>query len=251
MNRSKSSQDIQITGSSGVSIGDISQTVHLSGEAQPREDQPVRVLFLAANPARTARLRLDQEVKAIEEALRSADSPNRFKLEQSWAVGFQDIQDSLLRYRPDIVHLSGHGSSTGRLALEEDSLTRDVSMERVRTTANSEAEIRALPRIFAAARGAIRCVVLNACHSGAAAPGIAEHVDCVIGMSNLVKDEAAIRFAWAFYHALVHGQSVKTAFDLARTQCDLAALEEDIPRLLATRCDPAGVLFVPSSDSWR
>src|SRR3954467_959107 len=115
----KNSQNIQINGSSGVTPADITQTVGSGAPEAPVDaPEPVRVLFLAANPEGTAALRLDQEVKAIDEALRCSRLGPRFELQQSWAVGDREIQDGLLRWQPDIVHLSGHGSRDGRLLLE-------------------------------------------------------------------------------------------------------------------------------------
>jgi|GEM_PF-1075056 len=44
------------------------------------------ILILAANPASTSRLLLDEEVREIEEGLRRANKRDLFKLEQKWAV---------------------------------------------------------------------------------------------------------------------------------------------------------------------
>ena len=74
---------------------------------------------------------------------------------------------------------------------------------------------------------------------------IAKHIDCVIGMSKAIDDEAAINFAVAFYQALGYGKDVKTAFDLGCVQIDLQSLnEQDTPQLLATKCDPEEIAFV-------
>jgi hypothetical protein len=91
----------------------------------------------------------------------------------------------------------------------------------------------------------IRCVVLNACYSKKQAQAIAKHIDCVIGMSKAIGDEAAINFAVAFYQALGYGKNVKTAFDLGCVQIDLQSLnEQDTPKLSATKCDPEEIVFV-------
>src|SRR5436305_3371095 len=121
-------QNIQITGSSGVSLGDIQQIVGEPGVlAETAESPPqVRVLFLAACPSGTPPLRLDQEIKAIQEALRMSKNGERFEVAQSWAVGDREIQDGLLRHAPDLVHLSAHGSRAGQILLEQDSATRDL-----------------------------------------------------------------------------------------------------------------------------
>ena len=72
--------------------------------------QRVVILFLAANPSTTTRLRLDSEVRAIDQALRQANYRDQFDLRQHWAVRVADLQELLLRHQPHIVHFSGHGS---------------------------------------------------------------------------------------------------------------------------------------------
>ena len=55
---------------------------------------------------------------------------------------------------------------------------------------------------------------------------IAEHIDCVVGMTTSVKDTSAIAFAGAFYQALGFGESVQTAFDLGCNQIDMLGLAQ-------------------------
>jgi len=46
----------------------------------------IEILFLAVNPLDTTRLRLDEEVRAIDQALRQANYRDQFDLRQHWAV---------------------------------------------------------------------------------------------------------------------------------------------------------------------
>lgn len=245
MNRLKNSQSIQITGSSGVSIGDVQQTVGLpepkESEAAQRE---VKVLFLAANPSHTPQLRLDAESKAIGEALRSATSKVPFFLEQSWAASYREFQDGLLRYTPDIVHWSGHGLRGGLPMVEEDMILREVVSAHDRVESSRDLAVQALGRLFSAAKGNVRCIVLNACHSESLARVMAEHVDCVIGMSRAVRDASAIRFSWSFYNAVASGCSIQKAFNIASAQIGLDGTgEEKIPQLFASRTNPSEIVF--------
>ena len=99
-------------------------------------------------------------------------------------------------------------------------------------------------------RDNIRCVVLNACYSEQQAQAIAEHIDCVVGMTNAVGDDAAIQFATAFYRALGFGRDVQTAFDLGTNLIGLQGLpDEDIPHLVAKRGD-AGGRVLRGVDAW-
>lgn len=202
-------------------------------QEQRNMKRTIRILFLAANPKDTSSLRLDEEMRGIDTALRGADFRDRFDIKQQWAVRVADLQNHLLRYKPDIVHFSGHGSSTSEIILED-------------VTGNSHiVPARALSQVFSILKDNIRCVVLNACYSQQQAQAIAEHIDCVIGMSQAVGDIAAVSFATAFYQALGYGRNVKTAFDLGCSQIDLEHLnEQNIPRLLAKVADPTKIAFV-------
>jgi len=192
-----------------------------------------RILVLAANPKDVIRLRLEEEIRDIEEALQLAEYRDRFELVQQSAVRVKDLQRHLLRYRPDIAHFSGHGSEENEIILEGT------------TGMRQPVSTRALSGLFSALQGRTRCVVLNACYSEPQAQAIAEYVDCVIGMSEKIKDVSSIAFSPAFYQALAFGESVKTAFDLGCVQIDLENLkEQDIPKLIALRANPEEIFFV-------
>jgi hypothetical protein len=194
---------------------------------------PIRILFLAANPADTSRLRLDEESRAIDAALRQSEYRDRFEIQQHWAVRVSDLQGLLLRHQPDILHFCGHGSAFSEILLLDD------------TGRSHPVSVRALSSLFSVLQDNIRCVVLNACYSEPQARAIAEHVDCVVGMSKAIGDRSAISFATAFYQALGYGRDVQTAFDLGKVQIDLENLhEQDTPQLLALKGDPGQVIFV-------
>lgn len=80
--------------------------------------------------------------------------------------------------------------------------------------------------MFFALKESIFCVVLNACYSEQQAKAIANHIDCVIGMSKAISDAAAISFSTSFYQALGYGKDVKTAFNLGCGQIDLESCDE-------------------------
>jgi hypothetical protein len=71
-----------------------------------------KILFLAANPIGTGRLRLDEEVRGIDEGLRLAQHRQDFELVHRWAVRPKDIRQALLEENPAIIHFSGHGDGT-------------------------------------------------------------------------------------------------------------------------------------------
>lgn len=195
-------------------------------------DRRIRLLFLAANPVDTQPLRLDEEMRAIDNALREAEYRDRFEIAQQWAVRIGDLQTALLRHRPDIVHFSGHGTDSSEIALEdEEGRARAVPRE-------------ALSRLFSILLDNIRCVVLNACYSEHQALAIAEHVDCVVGMTSAVGDADAIAFATGFYQAVGYGRDVETAFNLGTNLMGLRDMpDEDKPKLISKKIDARQVSF--------
>jgi hypothetical protein len=195
----------------------------------------IKVLLLAANPRNTSRLRIDEEAREIDHALQRAEYRAEFDLKQHWATRITDIQELLLRYQPDIVHLSGHGSAESRIILEDN------------TGDSAEVPPGALARLFVVAADHVRCVVLNACYSEDQARAIAENVDCVIGMSKAVGDRSAISFSGAFYQALGYGRDLKTAFDLTCVQLELEASNyAEVPSIIYQNDDAPKLILAPS-----
>jgi hypothetical protein len=162
----------------------------------------IKVLFLAANPAGTNLLALDEEIRAIDAKIRGSEHRDRLELVSHWAVRLDDLAGLLMRQRPHVVHFSGHGAHAGEIILLADDRTpRPVSPE-------------ALGKLFRILKDNVHVVVLNACYSEAQAQGIVKHIDCAIGMSDAIGDDHAIAFAAWFYEAMGYGKSVQDAFDL-------------------------------------
>ena len=51
----------------------------------------IQVLFLAANPAGTTSLALDEEIRAINAKIRGAEHRDRLELASHWAVRLDDL----------------------------------------------------------------------------------------------------------------------------------------------------------------
>jgi len=158
-----------------------------------------RVLFLGASPKDAPPLRLDEEIREIDDALKQSRRRGRFRLYQRHAVTAPDVLQSLLDIGPQIVHFSGHGALKGLILMGTDGHSRLVEPE-------------ALTDLFEAFAKEVECVVLNTCYSAPQAEGISAHIDYVIGVSDKVTDSGAIGFAQAFYRALGAGRTVEQAY---------------------------------------
>ncbi len=178
---------------------------------KPIRDSDVSVLlFLSANPHRD--LQIDGEMREVDSAIQSAPCRDRFRLEKQTDLQLEDLQAHLLRFKPRIVHFSGHGDDQGSI----------VVMDKGRPTG---VRIPALRNLF----GELRCtdlVVLNSCFSQPLAEALSEVVDVVVGTGDAIRDKAAVEFAKAFYHSLASGKSVHTSFALGVNALNLRGYPE-------------------------
>jgi hypothetical protein len=163
------------------------------------------ILILAANPKDTPQIRLDQEVREIDNGLRRARRRDEFNIKQQWAVRRKDVRRAMLDFKPTIVHFCGHGRGEEGIVLED---------ERGYPQLVSAKALAGFFKLFAEMHN-LRCVFFNACYSEIQAEAIAQHVDYVIGMKKNIEDKTAIEFAVAFYDALGSGESFQFAFELA------------------------------------
>ena len=182
--------------------------------AAPPVPPTVSILFLAANPDAPVRLKIEEEARAIDKALRAAEY-RVFASNTHLAVRIDDLQDLLLRHRPNILHFSGHGTETNELVF--------VDAQGNGVPVHGDV-LHTLIRIL---KDNIRCVVLNGCYTAPLAAELAEVIDCVIGIGDAVTDESAIEFSTAFYRGLGYGRTVAEAFQLGQSQITLAGMDED------------------------
>ena len=185
------------------------------------------VLFLAANPIDTDALRLGEELRDINAALRQAAQRDRFDLQAEWAVRSEDLRRALLRYKnqPVILHFAGH-SGGGMIVLEgQDGRAKPV-------------EGAALARMLAHFPN-IRCVVLNACYSDELSAALVQVAPCVVGMAVAVSDPHAILFAVAFYDAIGAGLGYAAAFGVAASALEVEGVLDAVhPVFTAGKAEP-------------
>ncbi|BAY45606.1 hypothetical protein SAMD00079811_32130 [Scytonema sp. HK-05] len=180
-----------------------------------------KILLLSANPKGTSRLRLDEEMREIEDGLKRAKKRDDYLIQTAKAVRHRDIRRAILDYEPHIIHFSGHGSGEEGLVFEDE------------TGQTKLVDAEALAELFQLFANQIECVVLNACYSKYQAQEIARHINYVVGMSQAIQDQAAIEFAVGFYDALGAGKSYEFAYKVGCNAIRMAGLAQDlIPQLI-------------------
>jgi TIR domain/CHAT domain len=183
-----------------------------------------KILILTANPEGTSKLRLDEEVREIKEALRMAKQREQFSIESAEALRYKDIHRFILYYKPYIIHFSGHGTGEEGLVFEDE-------MGQMRLV-----KAESLAGLFEMFADHVKCVVLNACYSEHQAKAIAQHIDYVVGMSKQISDKAAIPFARGFYDAIGAGESFEYAYQLGRKVIPIAGFPEELtPKFISNK----------------
>ena len=162
-------------------------------------------------------------MREIKEGLRRAREREQYEIDTAEAVRYRDIHRAILDYSPNIVHFSGHGAGEEGLVFEDE------------TGQAKLVDAEALAGLFELFADQIECVVLNACYSEVQARAIAQHINYVIGMSQAIRDRAAIEFAVGFYDALGAGRPVEFAYRLGCSVISLAGIPENLTPQLLTK----------------
>ena len=184
--------------------------------------EKINVLFLAANPANArSQQRLDQEAREIHERIRVGTFRDAFNFTSKWAVRPTDLQEALLRHRPQVLHFSAPRNKCQGLALA-DRFGKVKVLDK-----------QALANLLGIFKTQIRLVILNACYSAPQVEALSQVIDFTIGMEERIPEPSAILFAASLYRALAFGESINDAFSLARNDLELANLPgAAVPKLI-------------------
>lgn len=209
-------------------------------QLRPAKPENLRVLILGASA--DGELRVGREQKRIRGAVESALHRDRVELDVRPAATAQDLLDGITKFRPHVVHFSGH-SNTDLIVFEDE---KDEPHEGVIVTAG------AFSRAIRATDEPPLLVLLNACHSAAQIDDlVAEGVPFAIGMSDEIGDTDAINYAAQFYASVANGQSINSSHLAGQAFLELAGLDgADLPTLAhAPDVDPSTTVLVKPAPS--
>jgi hypothetical protein len=189
--------------SDGPRVSRFAEDIAKIDRASPVE--PIKVLFLAANPLNTKRILWDKEARMINEISQDSESLTR-PIEVKLYPGVQpdDLKRVIRRENPAIVHFSGHGEAEKGLLLDDGrGKKRPVSFEALGMLFHQllRDNIR------------IRCVVLNGCCTALGSELIGKSVEVVIGTTSAIADDAATAFSRGFYRTQAEGRAIGYAIE--------------------------------------
>lgn len=197
--------------------------------------EKLRVLMLGASAE--GDLRVGREQKRIRAAVESALHRDQIELDVRPAATTADLLDGITKFRPHVVHFSGH-SNDDLIVFEDEA---DEPHEGVIVTA------RAFARAISATDDPPLLVLLNSCRSAAQIDDlVAQVVPFAIGMADSIEDADAINYAAQFYAAVANGQSINSSHLSGQAALELAGLESaDLPTLAwAPDVDPSTTILV-------
>lgn len=196
------------------------------------------MLFIASSPTDQDRLRIDQEMREIQQKVRMAEHRDALRFEYAVAAQPADLLQRLNEVKPHVAHFSGHSGAAGLAMEDADGRTRILSPADLAT-------------LLAVSSERIRLAIFNSCESAEHAADAVVHLDAAIGMEESIGDASAKVFAGQLYSSIAFGLPLATAFEQALLQVRLV-LEHGSgePRLhTAPGLDPADIVLVrPTAD---
>jgi len=155
-------------------------------------DPPRRIILLctANAAAQNQRLRLEEELRAIQDALQRSCLREHYEARICPAITFITVLNEMDDQDPFIIHFCGHGDRSGNLILK-DELGDETAVPPKRIAELLEA----LPR-----RPLL--VVFATCHSRALAEAVCPHVEYAIGFEGALDDELVPIFSATLYRRL-------------------------------------------------
>jgi uncharacterized repeat protein (TIGR01451 family) len=195
------------------------------GSGQP----PVKVLLLGTNPPGTEQLRVDREIREIQQTIQSGSERDNIQVSIRLAVRPGDIIQALLYEKPRLVHFAGHGGGPeeGVIVENEYGVSRIVPVD-------------TLVQLFRDAGQSVECVVVNACETASLARELSSVVPYAIGMRQPVRDKSAIRFSAGFYQGMAAGRPIPGAFDLGVIRLKMSPVGSDELAPVLYRRDAGG-----------
>jgi hypothetical protein len=155
-------------------------------------------------------LRKDREFRAVHENARN----NYFSVVSVSNLQASDIQAVILKTVPEIIHFSGHASA-------DEVFFEDAAGESKGVSKN------ALVNFLGILRKKPIIIFFNACRTANILKRLSRIIDFVVVTRQAVDDDDAVTFAAKFYEFLSLGQTVKTAFECAKSHFEIEGRKED------------------------
>ncbi|MGB9169775.1 MAG: hypothetical protein WCB31_12710 [Nitrososphaeraceae archaeon] len=181
--------------------------------------------MVSSLPEGMGHLDLKKEIEAVKNELLGSKYSQQFKIISVENVSRSELIKLILKNHPRIFHFTGFGNQEGLFFKNQlgvpELLSPEETTDLFRTLKESEN---------------LNLVVLNTCNSHDIAKNLNRYVNCTIGISGFIHDNAAIAFAEYFYMSIFSGKSIKDSFNVATTQLGLTyGNTESMPQIFSKK----------------
>ena len=171
------------------------------------------LLFIAADVDEDCKINVEKDAEAIREIFSFRSDVKVFSKVE---IRAEQIIPLILRFRPTILHIDGHGNAAEIGVRENDGTgCRGVTPDDLRNVIHGN-------------EGRLKLVYYDCCQSEQFAADASRFVESAIGMRKSISVPSAKIFASAFYQSLVGGISVERAFLIARDQLKMSDHENEM-----------------------
>jgi hypothetical protein len=178
----------------------------------------IKILLLSSNPYETERLQLDKEYREIENKINLSSNRKNINFIYKSAVKIEYILDFINEHNPDVLHFSAHGEKSKIVFESNDGKSVYVNEDTIND-------------IIKGCKN-LKVVLFNTCYSSSIAKKLSQEINFVIGMNGKISDNAAIAFAYRFYHSIGTFRNVEESFQDALIEIKLNSLKDfDKPKL--------------------
>lgn len=197
-----------------------------------RKKKKLVVLFLTSNPDPAYPLRVDAEMRRVQDAIRGSKFRDNVKIEYRPAADLSSLLDGLNDLHPHVIHFSGHG--------DPDGLITDTGKVSSKNSDHGEhLSYDLLAKALTATDFSPHVLVLNSCWGSRGIKALKPAVKFLISMNAPISDLAAATFAPRLYAALSSGQSIKSSFDQAILAVEAASISDATTPELYSQEDPS------------
>lgn len=191
---------------------------------------PLTILILSSDPRNADRLRLAQEHRDLQVAIRGTRYASSLNVLNEPSCRYSDITAALDRVDPHILHFSGHGSEEVLYFEDVQGTAQPVKKEALARVLRQQQELQ--------------LVILNACFSLDQGQAFADAVGLAIVSEGSILDQDAIDFSREFYTALGYGRrSYIEAFERAKSALEMTGTM----KVHLLQCETPHVQDVPAS----
>jgi len=162
-----------------------------------------RLLFVSASPRDSLRLRVEDEIREIENALARSKHGDKFELSKSIGVRKSELHSILSRHNPHFLHISTHTSKDNLIFEDQSGLAALLAGEQ-------------FDRLLKTFKKDLEVVIINAKYPADMCEQFARHIDFVIACTDgALADQDAILFAKGFYEETGNNSDLQQAFEAA------------------------------------